>query len=198
MSLINDNNDNNNNNNNNSNNNDNNNDNINNDSDSSLHVNVTRNNVDRDEEYARLLQRRDSLLQHFQLRSSNNNHHHHHQHHHSLTSAFDINALRQRTQHQLNNSNLSSSRPRHRHSQSQNGSDLVRHLPIRQVQESDIGKGDESLQVCSICQEKFKIGDKVKTLPCFHFFHVKEIDRWLQNSRACPVCRHSIDQINFK
>ena len=121
--------------------------------------------VNQDEEFARILQRRDSLLQQFDIintfRSSQ------HQHHHSLTSAFDINALRQRASHQ------SSSRHRHSQSQSHSTSDsLVRHLPIRKVQESDIAKGDESTNLCSICQEKFNIGDQVKTLPCFHFFHV--------------------------
>lgn len=146
----------------------------------SMQVNV--NNVSRDEDIARLLQRRDSLLQHFHdtIHSSNS---------HSLSNSFDLNALRQRH---------SSRRGHHRHQSHGLGRVSADYLPVRKIQESDLGKGTESMQTCSICQEKFKIGDKVKTLPCFHFFHAHEVDKWLAHSRACPVCRHSIDQINFK
>merc|ERR1711933_158301 len=138
--------------------------------------------VNRDEDIARLLQQRDSLLSHFQQISPM---------HRSSQSAFDINALRQRGQlHHLH-----SNRGHRRCQTSVNKVDLT-YLPIRCIEVSDIGKG--AGKSCSICQEKFKIGDKVKTLPCFHFFHVQEIDRWLKTSRVCPVCRHSIDEINFK
>merc|ERR1712217_248575 len=141
----------------------------------SLQVNV---NVNRDEDIARLLAQRDSLLQHF------------HDTIHSSSNSFDINALRQRTAHR---------RGHHRVSFASNRMSVdLTCLPVREITESDLTKGSESGQTCSICQEKFKIGDKVKTLPCFHFFHVDEVDKWLVNHRACPVCRHSIDEVNFK
>jgi len=141
----------------------------------SMEVNVAQT---RDEDIARLLQQRDSLLQHFHdtIRSSQSQ---------ALSSSFDIsNALRQRTHHG--------------HRRERNRAVDLTYLPVRKVQASDLKKGSESGQTCSICQERFQIGDRVKTLPCFHFFHVDEVDKWLAHHRECPVCRHSIDHINFK
>jgi len=148
----------------------------------------------RDEEIARLLHQRDSLLSHFEqfVPSSNSGPR---MMHRSTFSAFDVNALRQRNNRGNNGGG------RHRRAQSELVNSVskteLNDLPIRCIQASDIGKGSESMQSCSICQQKFEIGDNVKTLPCFHFFHVCEIDRWLKTSRDCPVCRHSIDKINF-
>jgi len=150
--------------------------------------------VNRDEEIARLLQQRDSLLTHFEAQISPNPVVSHRPTQslsaQLMSSSFDINALRQR--------NFAN---RHRRSQSCSSLNVkvnVNDLPIRCIEASDIGKGNESLHSCSICQERFEVGDKVKYLPCFHFFHVDEIDRWLKTSRLCPVCRHSIDDVNFK
>jgi len=162
-------------------------------------------NVSRDEEIARLLQQRDSLLQHFHdtMRQSGGGAGGGSMAGHVSASSFDINALRQRPRRHGGHGHGHGHHGHHRHASVGGGQcrrvDLT-YLPIRVIQESDIGKGTETQQSCSICQEKFEVGDKVKTLPCFHFFHAEEIDRWLthSNKRACPVCRHSIDQVNFK
>lgn len=69
----------------------------------------------------------------------------------------------------------------------------IQSLPVRKIRECDLVH-NEKYSSCSICQEKFMVDDAVKTLPCFHFFHAKEIDRWLNSSRDCPICRHSIDK----
>jgi len=45
---------------------------------------------------------------------------------------------------------------------------------------------------CSICREGFEDGEQLRLLPCFHRFHVACIDRWLAQSRTCPVCKHDI------
>lgn len=42
---------------------------------------------------------------------------------------------------------------------------------------------------CTICLEKFKNGDEVKTLPCLHMFHSGEIDLWLKHNNSCPICK---------
>jgi hypothetical protein len=51
---------------------------------------------------------------------------------------------------------------------------------------------------CAICQDKFKLGDKVIKLPCNdpHFFHYNSdpelcngILPWLKNNNTCPICR---------
>lgn len=49
--------------------------------------------------------------------------------------------------------------------------------------------GDDS---CTICCEAFKEGESLRLLPCFHRYHENCVDRWLQQSRTCPVCKHDI------
>merc|ERR1719385_248205 len=44
-----------------------------------------------------------------------------------------------------------------------------------------------------ICYEKYEEKERVKTLPCFHFYHVKCIGEWFsRNHDTCPECRFSI------
>lgn len=52
---------------------------------------------------------------------------------------------------------------------------------------------------CAICQEGFKLGEKVIRLPCLgdgHFFHNEVGDDclgimpWLEENNTCPVCRY--------
>jgi len=50
---------------------------------------------------------------------------------------------------------------------------------------------------CSICQDSFKLNDKVIELPCKpqkHYFHIKNINcdgvlPWLSENNTCPMCR---------
>lgn len=50
---------------------------------------------------------------------------------------------------------------------------------------------------CSICQEQIEIGQRMRTLPCFHFLHEECAERFAQAGRGpnahrqlrCPVCR---------
>ena len=44
---------------------------------------------------------------------------------------------------------------------------------------------------CSVCLEAYRVGDEVRTIPCFHTFHVGCIDPWLSERAECPVCKHS-------
>eukprot|EP00826_Nyctotherus_ovalis_P021628 TRINITY_DN17018_c0_g2_i7.p3 TRINITY_DN17018_c0_g2~~TRINITY_DN17018_c0_g2_i7.p3 ORF type:complete len:120 (+),score=49.56 TRINITY_DN17018_c0_g2_i7:205-564(+) len=45
---------------------------------------------------------------------------------------------------------------------------------------------------CSICLDKFKAGDLVKTLECLHTFHQKCLDPWLHENLVCPLCRNPL------
>lgn len=45
---------------------------------------------------------------------------------------------------------------------------------------------------CSVCLEGYKVGDLVRTIPCFHSFHQHCIDDWLSRKATCPVCKHSV------
>lgn len=51
--------------------------------------------------------------------------------------------------------------------------------------------GREEIQTCSVCLERYEEGETVRTIPCFHTFHVKCIDPWLAEKAECPVCKHS-------
>ena len=47
-------------------------------------------------------------------------------------------------------------------------------------------------QGCVICLEALAAGQEVLTLPCAHVFHFECCERWLQQSTACPLCKHNL------
>jgi hypothetical protein len=50
----------------------------------------------------------------------------------------------------------------------------------------------EDEKLCSICYDDFKINDKVRKLPCMHLYHSNCIDKWLKNSKKCPLCQKEV------
>jgi hypothetical protein len=50
--------------------------------------------------------------------------------------------------------------------------------------------GEHSM--CNICLEEFEEGDEKRRLPCLHEYHVACIDKWLEGSRKCPVCKTEV------
>lgn len=52
--------------------------------------------------------------------------------------------------------------------------------------------GSKESETCAICTDDFKIGDKIRVLPCFHKFHSDEIDKWFQKSPTCPLCKFQV------
>jgi hypothetical protein len=58
-----------------------------------------------------------------------------------------------------------------------------------------VGENDRDLlrhgATCSVCLERYAIGDVVRTIPCFHAFHSTCIDPWLAQRAECPICKHS-------
>jgi len=55
---------------------------------------------------------------------------------------------------------------------------------------------EETDDICSICLETFSIGDKIRTLPCEHYYHQNCISPWLAMSKkSCPDCRASVGRV---
>jgi len=45
---------------------------------------------------------------------------------------------------------------------------------------------------CAICLADYKVGDKLTPLPCFHKFHKKCVNKWLELKSDCPVCKFNL------
>jgi len=60
-----------------------------------------------------------------------------------------------------------------------------------------VASAENDKEICVICQEPFRDGDRLRVLPCNHSFHVGCIDRWLTGSHShnecftagCPTCK---------
>eukprot|EP01125_Pyxidicula_operculata_P007561 TRINITY_DN2565_c0_g1_i1.p1 TRINITY_DN2565_c0_g1~~TRINITY_DN2565_c0_g1_i1.p1 ORF type:complete len:265 (-),score=71.29 TRINITY_DN2565_c0_g1_i1:267-1061(-) len=53
---------------------------------------------------------------------------------------------------------------------------------------------DPTEELCTVCMCGYEVGEKVKHLPCSHFFHSDCIVPWLKNhSQSCPLCNHKIE-----
>lgn len=46
---------------------------------------------------------------------------------------------------------------------------------------------------CTICLCEYDQYDYVRRLPCMHLFHIQCVDKWLIQSKRCPICRIDID-----
>lgn len=60
--------------------------------------------------------------------------------------------------------------------------------PIRKLR-----KNEHNEKCCCICLCDMEAGERVRTLPCSHYFHVKCIDQWLKVNKVCPVDKKPID-----
>ncbi|XP_073006648.1 E3 ubiquitin-protein ligase At1g63170-like [Typha latifolia] len=46
--------------------------------------------------------------------------------------------------------------------------------------------------VCTICLAEYSDNDELRELPCYHFFHLSCVDKWLKISAICPLCKFQI------
>ncbi|KAJ3147879.1 hypothetical protein HK101_002193, partial [Irineochytrium annulatum] len=53
-------------------------------------------------------------------------------------------------------------------------------------------KGGLQSVECAICRRKWRVGQKVCTMPCDHSFHIGCIGSWLEINPQCPMCRRSL------
>jgi hypothetical protein len=58
---------------------------------------------------------------------------------------------------------------------------------------SDETKKEIDERECSICIQPVNDED-INFLPCFHYFHVSCIQKWLQIKRLCPLCKTAVDE----
>lgn len=66
---------------------------------------------------------------------------------------------------------------------------------IKRLLPECLWKDSNSLIVCSICLEEYIIGVPVRRLPCMHVFHSECLDRWLETSGLCPLCKTDIKDV---
>ena len=45
---------------------------------------------------------------------------------------------------------------------------------------------------CVICLEPYKVGDRIRRLPCLCCFHESCVDRYFEEAKICPVCRTDV------
>ncbi|KAF2909457.1 hypothetical protein DAI22_11g027100 [Oryza sativa Japonica Group] len=54
------------------------------------------------------------------------------------------------------------------------------------------GGGEAREKECGVCLEGFEEGEKLRKMPCEHYFHESCVFKWLQVSRLCPYCRFAM------
>jgi hypothetical protein len=68
----------------------------------------------------------------------------------------------------------------------------INRCPARVLRDAtdDLLSSSSGTPNCAICLEPYEMGQRVRTIPCFHTFHVDCIDPWLSTKASCPVCKH--------
>jgi len=64
-------------------------------------------------------------------------------------------------------------------------------LCVIEINQANINKYCE--QICTICQDIYKIGEKCIILNCFHRYHEECIKKWYKEKNKCPICKHPIN-----
>ncbi|XP_076953090.1 E3 ubiquitin ligase BIG BROTHER-related-like isoform X1 [Bidens hawaiensis] len=66
----------------------------------------------------------------------------------------------------------------------------ISQLPVSTYTSRMFSSNDE--ETCAICQESFKIGEQIITLPCVHLYYKQCINKWLNLKKNCPMCQKEV------
>ncbi|KAF5202860.1 RING/U-box superfamily protein, partial [Thalictrum thalictroides] len=50
----------------------------------------------------------------------------------------------------------------------------------------------ELVEICTVCCDEFLTEDETTKMPCSHTFHTRCLEKWLEVSHACPLCRFDL------
>ena len=65
----------------------------------------------------------------------------------------------------------------------------IERIPTRRATSEDCK------EQCVVCLENFTKGQVMRILPCKHAFHRQCIDKWLESSTTCPICKHDAGKV---
>ncbi|CAN8256172.1 unnamed protein product [Cochlearia groenlandica] len=65
----------------------------------------------------------------------------------------------------------------------------VEELLVVEITEEEASNGGI---FCAICKDEIVVEEKVKRLPCRHYYHGECIVPWLEIRNTCPVCRYEL------
>lgn len=51
----------------------------------------------------------------------------------------------------------------------------------------------EDGEVCGVCQEEMRRGERSRGTGCRHRFHPLCIETWIKSHNSCPLCRHRME-----
>ncbi|XP_022921923.1 uncharacterized protein LOC111430034 [Cucurbita moschata] len=66
----------------------------------------------------------------------------------------------------------------------------MENLPLVELKTENILT--EEVVICAVCKDKFSMEEKVRKLPCCHYYHDDCILPWLNIRNTCPVCRYEL------
>lgn len=83
---------------------------------------------------------------------------------------------------------------------------LLFHDPVRGLTEEHVNALEVSQYVrpevvavgeedkCPICMVELETDERIRKLPCSHFFHPNCIDTWLVQNSRCPICKNDLSE----